>query len=133
MLWSAQAGQTLPCPHFPVSICQNGVQCVCTLYTHLEPIQKLGFGWLPTSSVSLPGEFSGLVQRSDHDRQKLWDSLGDGSGGQLSIVSIISPETAVTNNWQMSGLVGNTFAFFMFNGEEYVSTEVIIKFQPKPR
>ena len=24
----------------------------------------------------------------------------------------------------MSGLVGNTFAFFMFNGEEYVSTKV---------
>ena len=25
----------------------------------------------------------------------------------------------------MSGLVGNTFAFFMFNGEEYVSTKVV--------
>ena len=25
----------------------------------------------------------------------------------------------------MSGLVGNTFAFFMFNGEEYVTTKVV--------
>ena len=30
----------------------------------------------------------------------------------------------LSNDWQMSGLVGNTFAFFMFNGEEYVSSKV---------
>ena len=30
----------------------------------------------------------------------------------------------LSNTWQMSGLVGNTFAFFMFNGEEYVSSKV---------
>ena len=29
---------------------------------------------------SLPGQFPGLVQRSQHHWQKLWDSLGNGSG-----------------------------------------------------
>ena len=33
-------------------------------------------------------------------------------------------DTKQSNNCQMSGLVGNTFAFFMFNGEEFVSTKV---------
>ena len=35
----------------------------------------------------------------------------------------------LSNTWQMSGLVGNTFAFFMFNGEEYVSSKVDGLFQ----
>ena len=41
--------------------------------------------------LSLPGELSGHVQWSPHDRQKLWDSLGDGPGSYLpsSMIPVI--------------------------------------------